>query len=169
MGLQGPVSPSQVSKKWDNLKRKYKELRTPATGTGTDQGEATAATWPWFSAMHEAIGGRPSIDPPILFDSCDKENPAPVAAVASDGSTSAAAAVQAWEEEEEAQPGSSSLDVEPSTSATPPPGKKKKEDALLDFVKAEAAREEERFKASQQVNEASTKRFLDLFEKLVNK
>ncbi|KAL3045269.1 hypothetical protein OYC64_013516 [Pagothenia borchgrevinki] len=160
MRLQGPVSPSQ-------------ELRTPATGTGTDQGEATAATWPWFSAMHEAIGGRPSIEPPILFDSCDRENPAPVAPVASNGSTSAAAAVQAWEEEEEeeeaAQPGSSSLDVEPSTSATPPPRKKKKEDALLDFVKAEAAREEERFKASQQANEASTKRFLDLFEKLVNK
>ena len=61
------------------------------------------------------------------------------------------------------------FDVEPSTSATPPPRKKKKEDALLDFVKVEAAREEERFKASQQVNEASTKRFLDLFEKLVNK
>ncbi|KAF3850674.1 hypothetical protein F7725_012446 [Dissostichus mawsoni] len=70
MGLQGLVRPSQVSKKWDNLKRKYKELRTPATGTGTDQGEATATTWPWFSAMHEAIGGRPSIEPPILLDSC---------------------------------------------------------------------------------------------------
>ncbi|KAI2643034.1 Formin-like protein 14 [Labeo rohita] len=68
IGLDGKVTPSQISKKWDNLKRKYKELRCPPTGTGTDGGEATAATWPWFSAMHEAIGGRPSIEPPILID-----------------------------------------------------------------------------------------------------
>ncbi|KAK5923339.1 hypothetical protein CgunFtcFv8_000319 [Champsocephalus gunnari] len=40
LGLCGLVTPTQIGKKWDNLKRKYK-----------------------------AIGGRPSIDPPTLMDS----------------------------------------------------------------------------------------------------
>ncbi|XP_034079840.1 uncharacterized protein LOC117551197 [Gymnodraco acuticeps] len=63
------VSHKQASKKWENLKKKYKELKRPRTGTGTDQGEETPATWPFFMAMDEAIGARPSISPPVLVAS----------------------------------------------------------------------------------------------------
>ncbi|XP_034083105.1 uncharacterized protein LOC117553331 [Gymnodraco acuticeps] len=63
------VSHKQASKKWDNLKKKYKELKRPRTGTGTDQGEETPATWPFFMAMDEAIGATPSISPPVLVAS----------------------------------------------------------------------------------------------------
>ncbi|KAJ4920983.1 hypothetical protein JOQ06_024452 [Pogonophryne albipinna] len=45
------VSHKQASKKWENLKKKYKELKRPRTGTGTGQGEETPATWPFFMAM----------------------------------------------------------------------------------------------------------------------
>ncbi|KAL0175366.1 hypothetical protein M9458_031334, partial [Cirrhinus mrigala] len=35
----------------------------------TEDGEPTAASWKWYSAMDEAIGGRPSITPPALIAS----------------------------------------------------------------------------------------------------
>ncbi|KAI9518467.1 hypothetical protein NQZ68_036918, partial [Dissostichus eleginoides] len=90
------------------------ELKTPPTGTGTDEGEATAATWSWFSLMHEAIGSWPSMEPPVLMDSCVRDNE-PMADVAPSGigsSSSGAGAApcgQAIEEEEDpGQPGTSS-------------------------------------------------------------
>ncbi|XP_034096646.1 uncharacterized protein LOC117562844 isoform X3 [Gymnodraco acuticeps] len=169
MELEELLTPTQLAKKWDNLKRKYKELKTPPTGTGTDAGEATAATWSWFSLMHEAIGSRPSMEPPVLMDSADV---APSGIGSSSSGAGAAPCGQAMEEEEDpGQPGTSSstttLDEEPSTSLSPPPAKKKRASrgALLEFLKEEAQREQERFEA----NQANTKRFLDLFEKLVNK
>ncbi|XP_031424840.1 uncharacterized protein LOC116220774 [Clupea harengus] len=66
IGLAGMVSPLQARKKWDNLKSKCKELKCPPTGTGTDNGEDTAASWPWYSAMDELLGQRHSIAPPVL-------------------------------------------------------------------------------------------------------
>ncbi|KAK9976614.1 hypothetical protein ABG768_021819, partial [Culter alburnus] len=47
----------------------------PPTGVGTESGESTAGTWKWFNLMDEAIGGRPSIQHPILIaDSVPKES-----------------------------------------------------------------------------------------------
>ncbi|CAL8290607.1 unnamed protein product [Arctogadus glacialis] len=34
MGMEGKVTRQQASKKWENLKKKYKDLRTPKTGVG---------------------------------------------------------------------------------------------------------------------------------------
>ncbi|KAI2644562.1 hypothetical protein H4Q32_024538 [Labeo rohita] len=45
------------------------ELKCPPTGVSTEDGEPTAASWKWYSAMDEAIGGRPSITPPALIAS----------------------------------------------------------------------------------------------------
>ncbi|XP_034059354.1 uncharacterized protein LOC117537990 [Gymnodraco acuticeps] len=153
MELEELLTPTQLAKKWDNLKRKYKELKTPPTGTGTDAGEATAATWPWFSLMHEAIGSRPSMEPPVLMDSADVT---PSGIGSSSSGAVAAPCGQAMEEEEDpGQPGTSSstttLDEEPSTSLSPPPAKNKRASrgALLEFLKEEAQREQERFEANQ--------------------
>lgn len=52
-------------------------------GTGTDNSEATAATWPWFDAMHEALGEKPSIQPPTIVASCSVPNHGQTAAEAS--------------------------------------------------------------------------------------
>ncbi|CAM4625067.1 hypothetical protein PO909_005669 [Leuciscus waleckii] len=140
IGLDGKVTPSQIFKKWDNLKRKYKELRCPPTGTGTDSGEATAATWPWFSAMHEAIGGRPSIEPPILIDSCDAEVIS-CSAVSKDPGLSPSASVEEREEEDTtsyAPSGRGNFQEErPCTSSGPPPPKKKRSNRVLDFLEKE--------------------------------
>ncbi|KAK5933417.1 hypothetical protein CgunFtcFv8_013902 [Champsocephalus gunnari] len=114
--------------------------------------------------MHEAIGGRPSIDPPTLMDSA-------TAAVASGcGSTSTEAVQsQATVDEEAAKSGpDSQKDVEPSTSAGPPP-RKKRNRSLLQFLEVEAANEGDRFNRQQAASEESSKRFLDLFEALVRK
>ncbi|KAL0152260.1 hypothetical protein M9458_051983 [Cirrhinus mrigala] len=62
-----------------------KELKCPATGVSTEDGEPTAASWKWYSAMDEAIGSRPSITPPALVASSG-----PDVAVASSSSVMAA-------------------------------------------------------------------------------
>ncbi|KAL7380316.1 hypothetical protein ABVT39_015595 [Epinephelus coioides] len=74
--------------------------------------------------MHEAIGARPSIEPPVLMDSCNPVDE-PVAAVSSGGPSSPGAgaaicgqACEEGEEEDAAQPGSSTTQADdgPSTS-----------------------------------------------------
>lgn len=45
------------------------ELRTPKTGSGTDAGETTASTWQYFEDLHEVLGSRPSMDPPVVVAS----------------------------------------------------------------------------------------------------
>ncbi|ROJ30471.1 hypothetical protein DPX16_1037 [Anabarilius grahami] len=77
MGLEGRVSHAQAKKKWDNLKTKYKECKCPATGQGTEDGKATAANWPWFALMEEALGQSAAVSPPCLIASIQEEKPGP--------------------------------------------------------------------------------------------
>lgn len=144
------------------------ELQRSATGTvGL---EATAANWPWFTAMHDAVGRESYV----------LENPAHAADEASDscGSSSPGSATysvvcvevegEGEEDKDEAQPGSSSVTQEDSEPCNCPPSPKRRRTCqgdILEFLKEEAAKEEERFRAALE----STNRFLDLFERLVNK
>ena len=45
------------------------DLKTPKTGSGTESGEKTAANWPFYGDMHEVLGARPCIEPPVLVAS----------------------------------------------------------------------------------------------------
>ena len=47
----------------------FQDLRTPKTGSGAESGEVTVATWQYFDLMHEVLGARPAIDPPVLVSS----------------------------------------------------------------------------------------------------
>ncbi|RVE63358.1 hypothetical protein OJAV_G00135360 [Oryzias javanicus] len=76
MGLQGKVSPIQAKKKWDNLKKKYKDCKYPVSGEGVC-GKPSAATWPWFDLMDEVLGQRPSTSPPVLFAPISEDTPGP--------------------------------------------------------------------------------------------
>ncbi|XP_074490128.1 uncharacterized protein LOC141766847 [Sebastes fasciatus] len=71
--LVGKIEPTKVKRKWENLKQKYKELKAPKTGISTEGGEATAASWKWYSLMDEAMGRRPSITPPVTIDSSSQD------------------------------------------------------------------------------------------------
>ncbi|KAL2091629.1 hypothetical protein ACEWY4_013892 [Coilia grayii] len=176
LGLEGRVTGQQASKKWENLKMKYRKLRGPTTGSGTDEGEETAATWRYFEEMHAALGGKPAIDPSVLvypkkdpvqmlmamvepqFTSGNED--AGAAAAASSTSTTSAAASST----------STTSAAASSSSTTPagaPPCKRARSNAdmMLEFLKAEAAKEQRRHEQS----EAKTNRFLSLFEKLVDK
>ncbi|CAM4597087.1 unnamed protein product [Leuciscus chuanchicus] len=116
------------------------ELRCPPTGTGTDSGEATTATWPWFSAMHEAIGGRPSIEPPILIDMQCRTS---CSAVSKYPGLSPSASVEESEEDtmSSAQSGTGNFQEErPCTSSGPPPPKKKRSNRVLDFLEKETVK-----------------------------
>jgi len=66
MGLEGKATTEQVAKKWDNLKRKYRELKCAPPGTGTDP-----VSWYWFGTMDKIFGhkyfspqGTPTVDEP---------------------------------------------------------------------------------------------------------
>lgn len=63
LGLQGKVSTVQLAKKWDNLKRRYKDLRFPPVGM---ESSVDPSSWPWFDLMHDAMEGRLSHSAPLL-------------------------------------------------------------------------------------------------------
>ncbi|KAJ0069765.1 hypothetical protein NL108_013299, partial [Boleophthalmus pectinirostris] len=69
MGLQGKVSIDQLAKKWDNLKRKYKELKFPAPGV-----DPNLSSWPWFFRMNEAMEGRLAGAAPLLTPIIEDED-----------------------------------------------------------------------------------------------
>ncbi|KAM9376227.1 uncharacterized protein KZ484_008838 [Pholidichthys leucotaenia] len=61
LGLQGKLTTDQLAKKWDNLKRRYKELKFPARGV-----ESNPSSWPWFYRMNDAMEGRFAGAAPLL-------------------------------------------------------------------------------------------------------
>ncbi|XP_062245083.1 uncharacterized protein zgc:171459 [Platichthys flesus] len=79
LGLQGKLTTDQLAKKWDNLKRRYKELKFPARGV-----ETNPSSWPWFYRMNDAMEGRFANVAPILTpivededEDCEPLSPAP--------------------------------------------------------------------------------------------
>ncbi|XP_062403435.1 uncharacterized protein LOC134094069 [Sardina pilchardus] len=57
MGLEGVATTAQLSKKWENMKRKYKELKCPAPGMEKEAAKG-AVTWHWFSMLDKALGNQ---------------------------------------------------------------------------------------------------------------
>ncbi|XP_067308314.1 uncharacterized protein [Pseudorasbora parva] len=79
MDLLGKVTPLQAKKKWENLKRKYKNCKCTVSGEGVS-GKPNAATWPWFVLMDEVLGQRHSKTPPVLIASIPEDTPGPSSA-----------------------------------------------------------------------------------------
>lgn len=57
------------------------ELKTGKSGAGTDAGEVTATNWQYFEDMHEVLGARPCMDPPLLVDAGAEEEDIPTTMV----------------------------------------------------------------------------------------
>ncbi|KAL7394671.1 hypothetical protein ABVT39_001760 [Epinephelus coioides] len=158
LGLEGKIT---SSKKWENLKKKYKELRTPKAGSGTDAGETTASSWQFFEDMLEVLGARPSMDPPVLVASYDdpftllmeiiKPTPSTSATASSEAATSDAPTTAA-----------ATVDMPPTPS---PKKKKRKLNHIVDFLAQESEKEQKRHEES----EKKTERFLSQFEILIDK
>ncbi|XP_037539049.1 uncharacterized protein LOC119415952 [Nematolebias whitei] len=77
LGLQGKVSTYQMAKKWDNLKRRYKDLKYPPVGM--ESIADGSSSWPWFHLMNEAMEGRLVSSAPLLIPVTqdDDSDPAP--------------------------------------------------------------------------------------------
>ncbi|XP_034734826.1 uncharacterized protein LOC117948966 [Etheostoma cragini] len=77
LGLQGKVSTHQMAKKWDNLKRRYKDLKYPPVGMETVAD--SSSSWPWFHLMNEAMEGRLASSAPLLtpVTQDDEQHPDP--------------------------------------------------------------------------------------------
>ncbi|KAF3857867.1 hypothetical protein F7725_011068 [Dissostichus mawsoni] len=149
MGLQGKVTPLQAKKKWDNLKKKYKDCKYPGSGEGVS-GKPTAPSWPWFVQMDEVLGQRPSIRPPVLISSIPEDTPQPSAAVGD----------QEVEEEvadADSQPG-------------PSQGRKRKgRDELVDLIKEDMRYQREAEERRAQENRERMDRLFSILEKIVDK
>ncbi|XP_036004823.1 uncharacterized protein si:dkeyp-38g8.5 [Fundulus heteroclitus] len=61
MGLHQRMNHRQASKKWENLKKRYKELKNPPEGV-----KAVPESWPFFNLMDDAMEGRLQGSAPIL-------------------------------------------------------------------------------------------------------
>ena len=118
----------------------------PPTGFGTEWGESTAGTWKWFDLMDEALGGRPSIQPPILIASSEEDSIVP--AVSSLGSVPKDPEQQDRRESGEAGP-----------------AKRQRKDPVLEFLEREAERTEERMRKEDMREE----RLLSILKKIVEK
>ncbi|CAL8310710.1 unnamed protein product [Boreogadus saida] len=186
LGVEGRVTPQQASKKWENLKKRYKDLKSPKTGSGTDEGEVTAASWQFYDDMHEVLGSRPSIDPVVIVASFS-EDPTTLDIVESTATS---------------PPTSPSCSSTTGTSSTTPDTsfttaaypqspetrvKRRRCNPLMDFFLEESAREQRRHEESEakfaerhketeaklaerhKETEAKTDRFLALFERMVEK
>ncbi|XP_068579096.1 uncharacterized protein [Cebidichthys violaceus] len=76
LGLQGKVSTYQMAKKWDNLKRRYKDLKYPPVGM--ENVADSTSSWPWFHLMNEAMEGRLTSSAPLLTPvTHDDDHPSP--------------------------------------------------------------------------------------------
>ncbi|KAL1250546.1 hypothetical protein QQF64_018342 [Cirrhinus molitorella] len=149
MGLSGKVTPAQAKKKWDNLKKKYKECKYPGSGEGMS-GKPTAATWPWFVQMDEVLGQRPSICPPVLIASIPMDTPGPSAAVSN----------QEEREEEERE-----RDRQPAA-------KKRRRDSdqeLLDLIREDIRQQREAEERRAQESRERMDRLFSILERLVPK
>uniref|UniRef100_A0A3B5A3W8 Si:dkeyp-38g8.5 n=1 Tax=Stegastes partitus TaxID=144197 RepID=A0A3B5A3W8_9TELE len=69
MGLQQKMTHCQASKKWENMKKRYKELKNPPEGV-----KAFPEMWPFFSLMDDAMEGRLEGNAPILKEAEDEKN-----------------------------------------------------------------------------------------------
>ena len=123
-----------------------KELRDPPSGKGVEAGGVTAATWQWYATMDAALRGQHSINPPLVV-------------AANLTSTAGGVVASSAPARERARPAA-----------------RKRSGELLDFLKMQAEKEEERERQALQREEereraaaARSEKFLSLFEKLVEK
>ncbi|KAM4712252.1 uncharacterized protein FYW61_021202 isoform 2-T2 [Anableps anableps] len=190
LGLEGKVTSQQVSKKWENLKKKYKDLGMLKAGFGTDRGEVTPVTWQYFDDMHEVLGSRTSLEPPVVVASFNADpdsitsfelktvsqvllpnsiNPSRSKVLVSPVFLLLVCFLQEeFEPTEEAgfSSGTPSPIAPPDSPSFSPKNKRRRRtNPILDFLMEESAKEQKRHEES----EAKMERFLNLFEKLIEK
>ncbi|CAI5657837.1 unnamed protein product [Oreochromis niloticus] len=149
MGLQ--VTPLQAKKKWDNLKKRFKDCKCPGSGEGVSR-KPTAATWPWFGLMDEVMGQRPSIRPPVLISSLPEDTPGPSTAVGD----------QSEREEETDEEGG-----QPAT--TERKRRRDRGDELLELIKEDMQYQREAEERREQERRDRMDRLFSILERLVPK
>ncbi|XP_037392333.1 putative uncharacterized protein DDB_G0271982 isoform X2 [Pygocentrus nattereri] len=60
--LEGKVTPAWVKKKWENLRQKYKDIKSLSMLGG----DPCSSQWKWYSIMDQALSGEITITPSIL-------------------------------------------------------------------------------------------------------
>nr|XP_055048146.1 uncharacterized protein LOC129433555 [Misgurnus anguillicaudatus] len=140
------------------------ELRTPKTGSGTDQGEVTVATWQYFGDMHEVLGARPAMDPPVVVASYQPgaEDPITILMDIVEPSTTSELSTTAASWTPDTGPSRMSTSTPAATSTTT---SRRRSNPIMEFLTEEALQEKRRHEES----EAKSQRFLDLFERKIEK
>lgn len=141
------------------------EIRTPQTGSGTDRGEDTPGTWPYYMAMHEALGARPSMSPPVLVASC-LANPTMFPSTSESESNPGPSCPSPTSP---LDPSNSPLvcpsSPRPGCSGSPQPPVPKRRRNILTFLEKESEKEDKR----QEEFSRQTERLVSAFEKMVDK
>uniref|UniRef100_A0A3B4BV73 Uncharacterized protein n=1 Tax=Pygocentrus nattereri TaxID=42514 RepID=A0A3B4BV73_PYGNA len=72
--LEGKVTPAWVKKKWENLRQKYKDIKSLSMLGG----DPCSSQWKWYSIMDQALSGEITIThfaSPVLVSSSGQEAP----------------------------------------------------------------------------------------------
>ncbi|XP_065812636.1 NACHT, LRR and PYD domains-containing protein 5-like [Labrus bergylta] len=120
-----------LSKKFVKIFQTPEKLKTPRAGSGTDAGEVTAATWQFFGDMHEVLGARPSMDPPVVVASFGDADPTAIHLEMVESTCSDTS-------------GTSDSAASPMASPSPPTHSPPKKNSLLNFLIKESAKEQKR-------------------------
>lgn len=126
-----------------------------------DSGEATSGPWPWFDAMHEALGERPPILPPTLSAS---------SLVPNHGQTAAKASSLSCEEPSQMSllPGTESeLESMPSNCSQPPTKRPKRGQGHVGSPQKAGCKGGS--KRCFSISHSQNEQFLDLFSELLKK
>ncbi|CAJ1078652.1 trihelix transcription factor GT-3b-like [Xyrichtys novacula] len=158
MGLVGEVTTAQASKKWENLKKKYRDLILPRTGSGTEAGETTPGTWPYFQLMHTALGDKDSVKPLNLISTAGnpEQQPDEETPHTSSGCCSGFPATS-----------DSSPATAPGTSGTPTPGSSKRKNEVLEYIRDYTERQDKRQRELDQKEEEREDRKEKQLDKLI--
>ncbi|XP_072539029.1 uncharacterized protein [Salminus brasiliensis] len=70
--LEGKVAPAWVKKKWENLRQKYKDIKSLSLLGG---GDTSTAPWKWYAIMDQALGDEITVTPSILTSPSSASTP----------------------------------------------------------------------------------------------
>lgn len=129
-----------------------KDCKCPKTGQGTESGGPTAATWPFFTLMDEALGQSAAVSPPCLIASIQGDEAGPSTAVGGDRQT-VGETVGEGEREEERQRRK----------------RKSEEDPFLVLLKEDIKYQREADERREREARERSDRLFSLLEKLIEK
>ncbi|CAJ1057781.1 uncharacterized protein LOC121638256 isoform X2 [Xyrichtys novacula] len=116
------------------------DLILPRTGSGTEAGETTPGTWPYFQLMHKALGDKDSVKPLNLISTAGDVAGNPEQQPDEETPHTSSGCCSGFPATSDSPPATA-----PGTSGTPTPGSsKRKRNEVLEYIRDYTERQDKR-------------------------